>query len=250
MSKYRYEFIYDTEKNFPYLFSLIEYYKKSHIVYPFDTLERSKCKFKEELYIMHNILKLNANEISVICGSSTRTVQVWIDELKIKEPKSKSRTSIYREKIIEEILSFKKNQLNDSKNTIYDIGGDYVIYRFLSKDGEVLYLGSCERKNYIDGSEYYLKQRLQRHFSSSQKHLPVFLYKNIYKIEYHICKSKKEMEQLEGNLILYLKTKKQCIWNGAYPIEFTLKKHELNIEWKLFKNLTKEERETIRLSFD
>lgn len=29
-----------------------------------------------------------------------------------------------------------------------------------------------------------------------------------------------------------------------------LKKHELKIEWKLFKNLTKEERETIRLSFD
>lgn len=58
------------------------------------------------------------------------------------------------------------------------------------------------------------------------------------------------MEQLEGNLILYLKTKKTMYLERSLSYRIYLKKHELNIECKLFKNLTKEERETIRLSFN
>lgn len=86
---------------------------------------------------------------------------------------------------------------------------NFCLYRFLDKEGVILYLGKCTRSSNIDKKgiprNYFLKERLIQHFSSSSKQNPKSLYLNIAKIEIMLpnVDNNEELEKKESSLISY-----------------------------------------------
>ena len=180
---------------------------------------------------MEEVIKLaksgkSTKEIAIAFGVNQRTAQKWLKALGLNRSRSQAhllKTEKTGKKIRE--LKFAKKEPKFKR-----IQGDFALYKFLDKNGQVLYIGKCERSIHSNGHgglrEYFLRERITQHFAPSCKHLPQFVYNSTMKIEYAIVKTGYECLSLEDDLILYYKMKNQCIWNGNFSISF---KNEFNI---------------------
>ena len=117
---------------------------------------------------------------------------------------------------------------------------DYCLYRFLDKNKNILYIGKCEKSFHANGrggkKEYFIKDRIQHHYSPSSKQLPKSLYLNTKYIEVSFpeVKNNDELEKIEAQLISYYeRVKFQCNYNLNLPsyVEYI---NEDTQEWKLY----------------
>lgn len=175
---------------------------------------------------MEEVIKLakagkSTKEIAAVFGVTQRTAQKWLKSLGLSRSKSKDQRLKYR---------YKKHINARKEPRFKKLQGNFALYRFLDRNGQVLYVGKCERSVQSNGHgglrEYFLKERISHHFTPSCKHLPQFVYNSTMKIEYAIVNTAHECLSLESDLILHYKMKNQCIWNGKFSISF---KNEFNI---------------------
>lgn len=182
--------------------------------------------YKDELIKLTNE-GYTTREMAEYFGKSMRTIQYWLKELNIK-------TKIKLEGK-EPLKSKRKKREIRLENKEENLKYNYALYRFLDIKGEVLYLGKCTRsKKNKYGHRYFLQERIQIHFSKS-KVMPTSVLNSIYKMEY--CFFEENIEELELNLILYYKYRKECIWNGQMIYDFTMTIPK--IEWKEFEDFKK-----------
>ena len=179
---------------------------------------------------------MSTKEIAVEFGVTQRSVQKWLKALGLN--RSISQAHKLRRQLIKRKESVSKNEKEPKvkkEPKFKKVQGDFAIYRFLDRSGQVLYVGKCERSVHSNGHggerDYFLKERITQHFAPSCKHLPQFVYNSTMKIEYIIVDTIHECLNLEDDLILHYKMKNQCVWNGKFSISFNDECNIDKIKW-------------------
>lgn len=178
---------------------------------------KENCKESSFYYIIDDLYRLVKNnfstkQISQIYDVGDRMVQIWLKEMGLnRHSGNRKENQEYNRINIQNEVEVKSLDLKDKQ---------FCLYRFLDKDRNILYIGKCEKSYHSDGrggkKEYFIKDRLQQHFSPSSKQLPKSLYLNIKYIE--ICfpdvNNGEELEIVENQLISYYEREKlQCHYN-------------------------------------
>lgn len=155
---------------------------------------------------------------------------------------TKSDKEFLKDKTKEELIEYLKgneyirqSELKEvlEKNWIETKQRGFYLYKFLDKNGFVLYVGQTNK----------IPNRINQHLSSNS-HLPKYAYENLYKIVYASCNNKNELDSLEGNLILDYKRKYQCVWNSKietykYNDNYSIE----NLVWKEYLTIEEEDRD-------
>jgi excinuclease UvrABC nuclease subunit len=194
-------------------------------------LDKAKEKKLREL----EKAKYSTSDMAKYFGVGQRTVQIWLKKLGLNRSLSKASKISNRKRKI----SIKEAKCLKKKNKRFpNINGDYCLYRFIDKNGKVLYLGKCEKSINSNGRGgkriYFLSERMNQHYAPMSKHLPKVVYENTCIIEYALCKSQNELRLLEGNMILDYKLKGECMWNGHFANEINPKYDSSKLEWILY----------------
>lgn len=201
-----------------------------------------------DLYIMIK-KKLSTRQLSLIYGVSERMIQIWLKDMGLNRTQKQGVKIFKKEKSIN-LTKPNKTSLTDDDillETINPIDFDdkkYCIYRLLDENKNVLYIGKCEKSYHSNGhggkKEYFIKDRIQQHYSPSSKQMPKSLYLNTKYIE--VCfpnvNSGQELEKLESQLISYYEREKlQCNYNLDLIIGLEYIDSD-SMEWLLYEEKT------------
>lgn len=127
---------------------------------------------------------------------------------------------------------------------------NFCLYRFLDKNRKVLYIGKCARSNHSNGhggtKEYFIKDRIQQHYSPSSKQMPKSLYLNTTYIE--VCfpdvSNNADLEYVESQLISYYERNKlECQYNLDLQYSETIYSDDMN--WIEYDVKTESQREEL-----
>lgn len=203
---------------------------------------KENCYDSSFYYIIEDLYKLMKNNIStsqlsVIYGTGTRNVQLWLKDMGLSRSIKESRNLTKGNKI---------NIVNTSVEFDDDLmkNKNYCLYRFLDKNRHVLYIGKCEKSIQSNGRggkrEYFIKDRLWQHYSPSSKQLPKSLYLNTKYIEvaFPRVENNKELGILESKLISYYEREKlQCNYNMDLMVGLDYVEND-NMSWLLYEEKT------------
>lgn len=112
----------------------------------------------------------------------------------------------------------------ESDYTVYNVSEKYYVYRFINKEGDIIYVGRTQN----------LHNRMNQHFGS-KGHLPKQAYDEVNRIEYTILDSEIKMVMCE----IYEINKFNSKYNtkDLYRGEIYLEQFEdENLQWKIYDN--------------
>lgn len=156
---------------------------------------------------------------------------------------------------VNKILKEQNKQLLKINRSVDTEKYNHCIYRFLDKNKNILYIGKCTKSFHSNGhggkKDYFIKDRIQQHYSPSSKQLPKSLYLNTKYIEiaFPNVKSNDELEKIETELISYYEREKmQCNYNLELPsgVKYIDKD---NLKWILYAEKTEEDIEILKKNY-
>lgn len=204
----------------------------------------------KELYILANKYNLSCSYLADEYNVSTRTIQMWLKDLNLN--RNKKDNKVIRNNDLNK--TYKEKIYNQSCNNEIE---RYALYRFLDKERKVLYIGKCLKVNKtLESNEvYFIRQRLQQHFSPSSKQLPKSLYLNTKYIEvfYPNVNSNEELELIECSLISYYERyKMECYYNKdiSFTISDNLNFKEDNFKWTSYHIISTKERNNLKKKYN